>query len=214
MKICRVILADDHEMLREGLKSLLESNPNLKVVGQARDGEELLGKLKDIKCDLALVDISMPNMDGMAAIKMIREKYPKVKIMVLTMLKDHEHFKQAMENGAQAYLLKDEAFEQLLNAINSVIRGKQFVSPGVAKLLTDRYIRSLDEVENPSLEILTKREIQILKLIAAGQANKTIASRLKLSVRTVEAHRANLSNKLGIKNTAGLVKFAISKGMA
>ena len=134
-------------------------------------------------------------------------------IIVLTMLKDHEHFKHAMANGALGYLVKDEAFDQLVLAIRTVLKGKQYVSPSVASLLADRFVRSLDESDAPSLDILTKREIEVLKLIAAGLANKNVADKLKISIRTVETHRANLTNKLGIKTTAGLVKFAMSKGI-
>ena len=210
----RIILADDHEMLRQGLKGLLDQDPQFSVVAQAQDGEDLLEKLKKNKCEVAVLDLSMPNMDGIQALKVIKEKYPKVKVLVLTMQKDHEHFKHAISAGASGYLLKDEAFDQLSMAIRMIMRGKEFVSSSVAKLLTDRYIRSLDDNESPSLEILTKREMQILKCIVNGYANKKIAAKLNLSIRTIEAHRLNLTNKLGIKNTAGLVKFAISKGLA
>ena len=209
----RVILADDHEMLRQGLKSLLDQDPQFTVVAQAKDGEELLEKLKKNECDVIVVDLSMPNMDGIQALKVIKDKYAKIKVLVLTMQKDHEHFKHAMASGASGYLLKDEAFDQLSMAIKMIMRGKEFVSSSIAKLLADRYVRSLDDNESPSLEIITKRELQVLKLIAQGFANKKIASKLNLSIRTIEAHRLNLSNKLSIKNTAGLVKFAMSKGL-
>ena len=213
MKQFRILLADDHEILRAGLRSLIDKESQLKVVGEARDGSELLKKLDCISCDLVVLDLSMPNMDGLSAIKNIREEHPKVKILVLTMQKDHEHFKQAMARGAQGYLLKDDAYERLILAVKSILKGKKFVSPSVAVLETDRYIRSLDEVETPSLEILSRRENEILKLIAQGLANKGIAAKLKISIRTVEAHRSNLTNKLGIKNTAGIVKYALSKGL-
>lgn len=209
----RIILADDHEMMREGLVSLLEKNSVFKIVGQAKDGEELLKLLKKVTCHLVIIDLSMPNMDGMTAIKQIRTSYPKVKVLVLTMLKDHEHFKHAMAHGASGYLLKDDAFDHLSMAIAQIMKGKSYVSPSVSALLTDRYIRSLDDTDTPSLDILTKREVQVLELIASGLANKNIAAKLNLSIRTVEAHRVNLTNKLGIKSTAGLVKFAISKGL-
>jgi len=152
-------------------------------------------------------------MDGLAAIKAIRKKYPKIKILILTMLKDHEHFKHAMANGASGYLLKDDAFDRLSMAIKLIMKGKQYVSPSVSAMETDRFLRSLDEADTPSSDILTKRESQVLKCVAGGLANKNIASKLKISIRTVEAHRTNLTNKLGIKTTAGLVKFAISKGL-
>jgi two-component system nitrate/nitrite response regulator NarL len=213
MNDCRIILADDHEILREGLRSLIQKEKGFRVVGEAPDGVSLLALMKKTRCDVVVLDLYMPNMDGMAAIKHIRECCPAVKILILTMLKDHEHFRRAMANGAQGYLIKDEAFDQLIVAVRSVMKGKQFVSPSVAALLADRYVRSLEEADAPSLDILTKREIQILKLIARGAPNKNIAAELGLSVRTVETHRSNLSSKLGVKTTAGLVKFAMSKGL-
>ena len=209
----KIFLADDHEILRAGLKSLIDKEPNLKVVGQAKDGEELIAQLKSTKCDVVVVDLSMPNVDGLEAIGQIREKYPKTKILVLTMQKDEEHFKRAMKNGALGYLLKDEAFDQLILAIRTVLKGKRFVSPGLSAVLTDQYVRSLDQAESSSLEILTNRERQILKLVANGLPNKNIASKLKISIRTVETHRMNLAKKLGLRNTAALVKYAMRKGL-
>ncbi len=213
MAECKIILADDHAILRTGLKSLINKEPKFKVVGEAGDGEALLNQLKLIKADLIVIDLSMPRMDGLVAIKEIRQKFPKIKILVLTMQKDHEHFKHAMMYGANGFLLKDDAYEQLVLAIKMILKGKKFISPSVATLETERFIRSLDETDAPSLEILSKREKEILKLVAQGLPNKSIASKLKISIRTVETHRANLSNKLGIKNTAGLVKYALSKGL-
>jgi two-component system nitrate/nitrite response regulator NarL len=214
MPRCRIVLADDHEMFREGLSQLIGKESDFKIVGQAKDGEKLLEIIKSTPCDVAVVDLSMPGMDGMAAIKEIHQKYSKVKILVLTMQKDHEHFKHAMHYGASGYLLKDDTFDQLVLAIKQILRGKQYISSSVAKIYTERFIRSMDDVEAPSMDILTKREAQILGLIANGSSNKMVASKLKLSIRTVETHRSNLTNKLGIKTTAGLVKYAIAKGLA
>ncbi|HBO96542.1 MAG TPA: DNA-binding response regulator [Candidatus Omnitrophica bacterium] len=212
--VYRIILADDHQILRAGLKDLIEKDKAFKVAGQAKDGDELLSLMHSVKCDLVIMDLSMPGCDGMQAIQEVRVKFPKVKVLVLTMQKDQEHFKHAMAHGASGYVLKEDAYDQLLMAVKMVLRGKKFVSPTISRLLTDYYVRSLDEAESSSLDILTKREQQILQFIGNGMANKNIASKLKLSIRTVETHRANLSHKLGIKNTAGLVKYALSKGLA
>ncbi|OGX31042.1 MAG: hypothetical protein A2787_01205 [Omnitrophica WOR_2 bacterium RIFCSPHIGHO2_01_FULL_48_9] len=209
----KIFLADDHAIFRAGLKGLIEKDSQLKVVGEAPNGEELLLKLKSTKCDAIVLDLSMPAMDGLAAMKLIREKFPKVKILILTMQKDPEHFEHAMAGGAAGYLLKDDAYDQLILAIKLVLKGKRYISPSVATLTTDRFIRSVDDTEAPSLELLTKREKEILKFVSNSFSNKNIASRLKISVRTVETHRANLSNKLGIKSTAGLVKYAMAKGL-
>ena len=213
MKPYRIILADDHSLFRGGLKSLLSAEPAFRVVAEAKDGQELLQKLKSVVCDAVILDLSMPEMDGLQALKTIRQKHPKVKVLVLTMQKDAEHFQKAIKNGAHGYLLKEDAFDELKIAIPKIMRDKEYVSPSVSRFVTDRYVRSFDDADSPSLEILTKREKQILTLIANGLANKNIASKLKISPRTVETHRIHLTDKLGIKNTAGLVRFAVSKGL-
>jgi DNA-binding NarL/FixJ family response regulator len=211
--IYKIILVDDHEMLREGLSSMITKDPQMVVVGQAGNGVEALGLLKTIECDVMVVDLAMPKMDGMTLIREITVSYPDIEILVLTMQKDHEHFKRAMTHGASGYVLKDEAYDQLNLAIKMIMNGKKFVSPAVSTLETERYIRSLSEGDEPSLNILTQREKQLLKKIALGDANKKIATDLNISIRTVETHRANLTKKLGIKSTAGLVKYAINKGL-
>jgi len=178
MSKVKIFLADDHEIFIEGLKSLIEKESDFEIVGQAKDGGDLLNQLKKVKCDVVVTDLSMPNIDGMTAIKSIKRRHPKIKILVLTMLKDHEHFKHAMINGASGYLLKNDAFDQFARAIRAIMRGKQFVSASLSALETDRFIRSLDELEAPSIDILTKRESEILKFVAKGIVNKNIASRL------------------------------------
>ncbi len=213
LKDYRIILADDHKIFRAGLKSLIDKESGLKIVGQASDGEDLLVVVHRIKCDLVVLDLSMPKLDGIAALRILSKKYPRLKILILTMLKDNEHFKQAMAAGASGYVLKDDAFEQLVRAVKSVMQNKQYVSSSVLTLDTDCPSRFPDEIQTPSLEILTSREKEILKGIVSGLANKNIAANLKISVRTVEAHRGHLTRKLGIKTTANLVKYAIAKKM-
>ncbi len=207
----RIILADDHKIFRAGLKSLIDKEPGLKIVGQVADGEELLTIIGTVKCDLVVLDLSMPKLDGIAALRILSKKYPKLKILILTMLKDNEHFKQAMAHGASGYVLKDDAFEQLARAVKAIMQNKQYVSCSVLALDNGCSVRLQDEVQAPSLGILTMREKEILKGIASGMANKNIATNLKISVRTVEAHRGHLTHKLGIKTTANLVKYAIAK---
>jgi len=209
----RIILADDHEMLRAGLKSLLDKEPDFKVVAQAQDGEQLLDKLACVKTDCVVMDLSMPNLDGLATLKEIKKRFPKVKCLVLTMQKDQEHFKSAIANGASGYVLKDNAFDLLVMAIKMVMKGKSYISPAISELITEQYVRSIKDGDMPSLEILTAREKEILKLVAQGNANKNIASRLKISIRTAETHRSRLIHKLGLKTTAALVQYAMSKGL-
>ncbi|MCR4338232.1 MAG: response regulator transcription factor, partial [Candidatus Omnitrophica bacterium] len=164
----KIILADDHKILREGIKSLIEKDPSFKVVGQAQNGEELLTLLKKIRCDLIVLDLSMPQMDGIATLKKVHHQFPKIKILILTMQKDIEHFKHAMAGGAFGYLLKEDAYDQLLLAIKVALKGKRFISPTLEHFLTEQYVRSLDEGQESSPNILTKREFQILKLVAQG----------------------------------------------
>ncbi len=213
MKTIRVILADDHEMFRSGLKGLLEKEPDFKVVAQAEDGEKLLEKLRKVTVDCVVMDLSMPNLDGLATLKEIQKEFPKTKCLVLTMQKDEEHFKRAMANGAKGYILKDRAFDSLVIAIKMVMKGKSYVSSAISEIITNQYLSSVREGDSPSLEILTSREKEILKLIAQGHANKNIATKLKISIRTVETHRSHLIHKLGLKTTAALVKYAIAKGI-
>jgi DNA-binding NarL/FixJ family response regulator len=213
MATVRIILADDHEMLRAGLKGLLDKEPDFKVVAQAADGEQLLEKLSTVKVDCVVMDLSMPNLDGLATLKEIKKRFPKVKCLVLTMQKDQEHFKSAMANGATGYILKDNAFDLLVMAIKMVMKGKSYISPAISDLIAEQYVRSVKDGDMPSLEILTAREKEILKLVAQGHANKNIAAKLKISIRTAETHRSRLIHKLGLKTTASLVKYALAKGL-
>jgi two-component system, NarL family, response regulator NreC len=213
MKPFKIILADDHDIVRAGLRSILDKEKSLQVVAEARDGLELLSALKKNACDLAIVDISMPNMDGLEAIKKIHTAFPKLKIIAFSFLKDYDHFREAIRLGASGYLLKDDVCDDVIVAIQSVLSNKTYVSSSVTTMLAEKNIRSIDDGQMPSLEILTKREREVLVLIAKGFENKNIASKLFISIRTVEHHRANLSDKLGFKNTAALVSYAIAKGI-
>lgn len=210
----KIILADDHSFVRVGLKELINKDPNLMVIAEAANGQELLDILAERKCDAVVMDISMPEMDGLTALREIHKTYPALKILILSMLKDYPHFHGVMEHGASGYMVKDDAPEQLVAAIKTVLRGKKYASPSVSTMLVDRQLRTLGQGEIPSLEILTKREKEILAMIAQGKLNKQIAAKLKISIRTVEHHRANLTDKLGFKDTASLVKYALAKGLA
>ncbi len=212
--ITRIILADDHQMIREGLKNILSGDKTLRVVGEVSDGDELLNLLEKSPCDCVILDLSMPRVDGLTTIPEIKKLYPKIKIVIFTLLADTNHFKYAMAQGASGYIAKGDASQEILTAIRVLKSGKQYVSPSVTTLLTDRLVRSDYETDSPSPKIMTGRESQVLKLIAQGMASKNIAAKLKISIRTVENHRFNLSEKLGIKNTANLVRYAITKGLA
>ncbi len=213
MNKIRVFLTDDHTILRAGLKTLVDRELSLKVVGEASDGQALLDKLASISCDVVVLDLSMPHKDGIATLEAIRKRHPKIRVLILTMQKDPEHFKKAMDLGASGFVLKDDAYEQLIMAIKLVDRGKKFVSPSMASQVAERFLRSDDDVASGTVSILTPREKQVLKAVAQGLPNKNIATKFKISVRTVETHRANVCKKLGFRNTAQLVRFAIDKGL-
>lgn len=211
IKPYRIILADDHAMFRAGLRTLIDREKRFSVVDEACDGEDLLKKLRGGKCDLIVLDLSMPKMDGITALKKVVKKYPRIKVLVLTMQKDTSYFRDAMAQGASGYLLKDDAFEQLVKAIDTVLDNEQFLSLSIIGLVKEEVSGSKKKGDErqPKIEVLTRREQQVLKLVAAGLANKNIANQLHISIRTVEVHRSNLTKKLGIKTTAGLVKYAI-----
>jgi two-component system response regulator NreC len=209
----KIIIADDHTFVRVGLKQLINRESDLTVMAEAGNGQELLAVLAQKACDLVVMDISMPEMDGVTAVKKIHAQYPQLKILILSMLKDYPHFHEVMVNGASGYMVKDDAPDQLVTAIKTLLKGKKFISQSVTTMLAQREMRSLDEAV-PSLEILTAREKQILAMIAQSVPNKNIATKLKISIRTVEHHRANLTSKLGFKDVTSLVKYALAKGLA
>ncbi len=207
----RIILADDHVLIRQGLRKILEEDHGLEVIGEAVDGFELLALLKKSTPDLVILDISMPNLRGIEAASEIRKRYPSVKPLMPTMHKDREHFAEAISAGIDGYLLKDNADMELFDAIERLRQGRRYVSP----ILDDELVEILacDRNGDPDRrhERLTTREREVLKLIAEGNSNKQIAACLQISVRTVEHHRARLMAKLNCKNSAQLVKYALQR---
>lgn len=214
MEPYRIILADDHVLLREGLKRIVSEAGDLEIIGEAGDGLELLGLLNHLSPDMIILDISMPNLRGIEAIHEVTTSHPEVKILVLTMHKAKEYLYQAISSGAKGYLLKDDANKELFSAIKTIRDGKIYVSPLLAKDLTDDWAQICRGKSQLPLQsdLLTLREREVLKLIAESKTSKEIADLLFISVRTVERHRANLMEKLGLKKTADLVKYAIQKG--
>ncbi|HEY9071313.1 MAG TPA: response regulator transcription factor [Candidatus Ozemobacteraceae bacterium] len=210
----RIILADDHRMFRECLRSLIEGNGDLCIVGETGDGRQLEALLQVTPCDLVITDIAMPEMDGLTALREIRSRYPDVRVLILSMFNDFEHFEQAKILGAAGFLTKSDAAQDALLAIRSIREGKLYVSPSVTRLLGERQIRLMSQSGTPSLELLTRREAQILKMIARGKTSRGIAEELHISRYTVENHRANMMKKLGISNVVGLLRYALEKGLA
>jgi DNA-binding NarL/FixJ family response regulator len=210
----QIILADDHVLIRQGLKRILERAPGFEIIGEASDGLELLRLLNKLTPNLVLLDISMPNLRGLEAIREIKAIHSTVKVLMLTMHKETEYFQQAISAGADGYLLKEDADTELFSAIQKIRHGKIYISPVLSDEIADEWaqIRSGDRNRISEPKSLTVRERQVLKLIAESKSSKEIAGLLFISPRTVERHRANLMDKLRLKKTADLVKYAIQKG--
>lgn len=213
MKSYRIILADDHVMLREGLKRILLERSDLEVIGEAGDGLELLSLLKRMVPQLLILDISMPNLRGIEAIHEVKGIDPNIKILVLTMHNDEDYLCQAISAGAEGYLLKKDADKELFSAIDNLRQEKIYISPHFYDKLTGE-LSGICDVKNPSpaSEQLTIREREIVKLIVEGKSSKDIADLLFISIRTVDSHRANIMQKLKLKKTVDLVRYAIHKG--
>ncbi|MBT3312231.1 MAG: response regulator transcription factor [Desulfobacterales bacterium] len=210
----RIVIAEDHRILREGLKSILSSNEDIEVVGEADDGLEAIKCTEKLKPDLVLLDISMPNMNGLDAIIEIKSRCPDTKVMVLTMHKADEYIFQSLKSGANGYLLKDATREELILAVKNVLQGMTYISPGVSEKLVSGYLEGRKPlIPEPAWNSLTHRERQILKLIAEGNKNREIGDYLCISVKTVEKHRSNLMKKLDLHNAAELTAFAAEKGL-
>ncbi len=212
MGVCRVVLADDHALIRHGIKKIIEDEPSLAVIGQVGDGLELLNFIKKITPDIILLDISMPNLRGIEAIGECKKICPKVKILMLTMHKSKQYLCHALSAGADGYVLKEDSDTELLTAINNALDGILFISPVLADELNAEEIKACQEKKGVVTDSLTPRERQVLKLVAEGKTSRDIADLLSISTRTVEHHRANLLKKLNISNTADLIKYAIRKG--
>ena len=207
-----IILADDHVLMRHGLRRILEERDNLEIAGEVGDGLELLNLLNKVNPDLIILDLSMPNLRGIEAIPEIRHVRPNAKVLMLTMHKEEEYLYQAISAGANGYLLKDDAEKELFLAIEHIQSGKIYISPGLADQSMQNWARlRRGEDDFHMTEALTVRQREILKLIAEGKSNKEIGDLLFISVRTVERHRANMMSKLNIRKTAELVQYALRK---
>ncbi len=214
MKKVKLLVADDHKIFRQGIKKLLEEESDLQVVGEAADGREAVKKATELKPDVILMDIAMANLNGLEATKQIKKVLPSVKVIMLTMHKNEEYILQSFQAGASGFILKEGAVEELVSAIRSIHSDKSFLSPSISKTLIDAYLRKMEtgKTETP-FDLLTDREREVLQLIAEGYTNREVAKQLFISVKTVEAHRAHIMQKLNIHDIAKLVKYAIQKGL-
>ena len=209
-----IVIADDHTILRKGLRALLSSDPNLKVVGEAADGREAIRCVEDLSPHLTLIDLSMPRMNGMEAIRDIKKANPQTKIIVLTVHKTEEYILEALKYGADGYILKDASHAELMMAIKKVLEGKRYLSSDISGKVIEGYLEGRKTLKSKSAwETLTQREREILKLIAEGNKNKEIADYLCISLKTVEKHRSNLMKKLDLHNSAALTALAMEKGL-
>jgi len=208
----RILIADDHGVLRAGLRALLNAEPDIEVIGEASDGQELLKLAQQLQPDIILMDLSMPKCGGIEATRTIKEMLPKISVLVLTMHEDNELLREAIQCGAGGYVLKRAVESELINAIRAVARGDLYIHPAMTRaLLPDS--TSKPPSSNLAVPTLTRREHEVLGLIAQGYSNRQIASKLTISVRTVETHRANLMSKLNLGSRVELVRFAAQHGL-
>ncbi|HVV01542.1 MAG TPA: response regulator transcription factor [Verrucomicrobiae bacterium] len=216
MPITNVLLVDDHTIVRQGLKALLVAEKNIVIIGEAQTGREAVDLATQLRPTVVIMDLAMPRLNGAEATRQILKAAPSTKVIVLSTYSDDEHVQQALAAGASAYLLKQTAAEDVIEAIREVVRGNAFFSPAIAKRLREQTCAPREEAggaaKTPPVE-LTQREAEVLQLIAEGYANKQIAAELNLSVKTVEKHRQQVMQKLDIHNIAGLVRHAAAKGI-
>ncbi|MGJ5818653.1 response regulator [Paludibaculum fermentans] len=214
MPSIRVLLADDHKLMRSGLRLLVEQQPEFRVVGEAGDGRQAVALAVELKPDVAVLDIGMPELNGIEAAHQITEQVPETAVVMLSMHSDESYVLRALKAGARGYLLKDSAEADLVQAILAVREGKSFFSPAVSQVLLEDYLRKLRKTgAEDSYELLSPREREILQLVAEGKSSKEVANLFNLSVYTVETHRANLMKKLNLKSMPELILYAVRKGV-
>lgn len=208
----RILLAEDHGTVREGIKLLVNAQPDMTVVGEAENGIEAVKKIQELLPDLVVMDISMPELNGLKATKKIRKISPKVKILTLTRHMDHGYLQQLVKAGVNGYVLKQSAPTELINAIRAVMEGKSYIDPALMQRVMGMFTGRGDALRGENVNEITDRESEILRLIAWGYSNKEIATRLDLSVKTVEAHKTNTMRKLGMSSRIDIVRYALLQG--
>jgi DNA-binding NarL/FixJ family response regulator len=209
----RILLADDHKIMREGLRSLLEKQPDMEVVAEAEDGPRAVQLARQLLPDVVIMDITMPGLNGIVAARQIMAQAPDVKVIALSMHSDKRFVMEMLKTGASGYLLKECAFEELARAINAVVAGHTYLSPEITGLVIDAGRYYWGETEPTALSILSRRELEVIKLIAQGKGTRQVASALRLNTKTIESHRRRIFKKLGIDNVAELTLWAIREGL-
>lgn len=211
-KMIKIVIAEDHQTVREGIKLLIEAHPDLEVVGEAGDGEEVIKLAKELLPELLLMDISMPRMNGLKATKELRLRHPDLRILVLTRHRDDGYLRQLIAAGANGYVLKQSAPDQLISAIRTVAQGEAFLDPSLTQRVLGKYAGVSSPLRGERKGSLSSREEEVLRMIALGHSNKEVAFGLGLSVKTIEAHKANGMQKLGFTSRIDLVRFAVIRG--
>ncbi|HNW58270.1 MAG TPA: response regulator transcription factor [bacterium] len=215
MKVYRILIADDHALLREGLRMVLSLESQFEVIGEAEDGLQAIAAASQLKPDVLLLDIQMPNMRGIEAIAEIKHQLPEIRILILSMHDREQYVLEALKNGADGYILKKSAAAELISALNHVISGEIYLSPAIARHVVKSWVRGADHPrqEKQGEDELSDRERAVLKIIAEGHSNKEVAELLHISPKTVETHRARIMEKLGLRTVPDLVRYAIKSGL-
>ena len=209
-----VLLVEDHTLVRSGIRSLLDSSPEVKVVGDVKGGREAVEFCQEHRPDLVLTDVEMPSLNGIETARQLHALFPELRIVMLSMHDDPQYVFESLKAGASGYVLKDAAFTELLAAIRAVMSGRRYLSPPLADLVMDDYVRRANgETTGTDLDKLSAREREVLQLVAEGRSSAQVAAMIHISVRTVDTHRYNVMQKLGIHSIAGLTKFAIAHGL-
>lgn len=216
MSRVKVLLVDDHTVVRQGIKALLAREPDIEVIGEADNGREALERLAELQPDVILMDISMPGLNGIEATRQMRQQYPNIKVVVLSMHTGEEYIFQVLRAGAVGYVLKQSDSMEVLAAIRAALSGGSFLSPPISRTVIDDYIQRADSRASQRAEPgpLTPREREVLQLLAEGLPNREIAKQLSISIKTVETHRSNMMHKLGVRGKTALVKYALRRGWA
>jgi DNA-binding NarL/FixJ family response regulator len=209
----RILLADDHKITREGLRSLISKQSDMEVVAEAKNGRDAVGLAKELRPDVIIMDVSMPGLNGIEATKQILSEDENVKVIALSMHSDNLFVSEMLKSGASGYMLKDCAFEELDRAIREVVRGNTYLSPTISGVVVEDYLRKLNKSDSGESSILSNREREVLQLLAEGQSTKQIGLKLFISAKTVETHRRQIMNKLDMYTVAELTKYAIRKGL-
>ena len=209
----KIIIADDHKIMREGLKALIEKQPDMEVAAEAQDGLEVTKLARKLMPQVIIMDIGMPEMNGIDATRQVISENKEIKIIALSMHSDRRFVLEMLKAGASGYLLKDSAFEELVNAVHTVMSGQSYLSPRITDIVVKEYLYNQPKSESTVFNVLTVREREVLQLLAEGKSTKQIASTLNLSVKTVETHRQQIMDKLEIRTVAELTKYAIREGL-